>query len=327
MGLGFRVGVPRLSVRVSTRGVRTSVGPRAARISVGSGGARISSRPLLCLQLAARRRQSPRDEYPPHGLAPQVRGAFADAARPGTSAGGASTARCPTGCSYCPIDRASPADDQRASAVLPNGAPARRAWASPAGPALGASRGSGIPSAPSGPFRPRRTQRGQVPCGSGGARLPVRRTGTSACRARIAVRRGGTLVAGTRGERRGDRLRGGEHRVLRQSGRWVRGRCRRLGAVGRHAPDGDFADLTPSSGPDRPATAPRAAHVSHPRPDSGAAGRGLARNADRFHLRRSGRRPDPLPDGHGRPRVRRPGLRLLQPALCRQRRGPPPGQA
>jgi stress response protein SCP2 len=32
-----------MSVRVSTRGVRTSVGPRAARISVGSGGARISS--------------------------------------------------------------------------------------------------------------------------------------------------------------------------------------------------------------------------------------------------------------------------------------------
>ncbi|MFG2794055.1 TerD family protein [Streptomyces sp. NPDC048419] len=32
-----------MSVRVSTRGVRTSVGPRAARISVGSGGARLSS--------------------------------------------------------------------------------------------------------------------------------------------------------------------------------------------------------------------------------------------------------------------------------------------
>ncbi|MEU6261434.1 TerD family protein [Streptomyces sp. NPDC047043] len=32
-----------MSVRVSTRGVRTSIGPRAARISVGSGGARVSS--------------------------------------------------------------------------------------------------------------------------------------------------------------------------------------------------------------------------------------------------------------------------------------------
>ncbi|MEV6117662.1 TerD family protein [Streptomyces sp. NPDC052109] len=32
-----------MSVRVSTRGVRTSVGPRAARISMGSGGTRISS--------------------------------------------------------------------------------------------------------------------------------------------------------------------------------------------------------------------------------------------------------------------------------------------
>ncbi|MCH5677278.1 TerD family protein [Streptomyces gilvus] len=32
-----------MSVRVSTRGVRTSIGPRAARISVGSGGARLSS--------------------------------------------------------------------------------------------------------------------------------------------------------------------------------------------------------------------------------------------------------------------------------------------
>ncbi|MGW2518956.1 TerD family protein [Streptomyces sp. NPDC001617] len=32
-----------MSVRVSTRGVRTSLGPRAARISVGSGGARVSS--------------------------------------------------------------------------------------------------------------------------------------------------------------------------------------------------------------------------------------------------------------------------------------------
>ncbi|MEU9245489.1 hypothetical protein [Streptomyces sp. NPDC048385] len=32
-----------MSVRISTRGVRTFVGPRAARISVGSGGTRISS--------------------------------------------------------------------------------------------------------------------------------------------------------------------------------------------------------------------------------------------------------------------------------------------
>ncbi|MER6532274.1 TerD family protein [Streptomyces sp900105755] len=32
-----------MSVRISTRGVRTSVGPRAARISVGTGGTRISS--------------------------------------------------------------------------------------------------------------------------------------------------------------------------------------------------------------------------------------------------------------------------------------------
>ncbi|MFI6495251.1 TerD family protein [Streptomyces sp. NPDC050564] len=32
-----------MSVRVSTRGVRTSIGPRAARLSVGSGGARVST--------------------------------------------------------------------------------------------------------------------------------------------------------------------------------------------------------------------------------------------------------------------------------------------
>ncbi|MFJ9561495.1 TerD family protein [Streptomyces fuscichromogenes] len=43
MAFGFRVGVPGMSVRISTRGVRTSVGPRAARISMGSGGTRISS--------------------------------------------------------------------------------------------------------------------------------------------------------------------------------------------------------------------------------------------------------------------------------------------
>ncbi|MFF3559634.1 TerD family protein [Streptomyces sp. NPDC002574] len=43
MAFGFRVGVPGMSVRVSTLGVRTSVGPRAARVSVGSGGTRLSS--------------------------------------------------------------------------------------------------------------------------------------------------------------------------------------------------------------------------------------------------------------------------------------------
>ncbi|NEA25186.1 TerD family protein [Actinomadura bangladeshensis] len=37
MGFGFRVGVPGMSVRVSSRGVRTSVGPRAARVHVGGG--------------------------------------------------------------------------------------------------------------------------------------------------------------------------------------------------------------------------------------------------------------------------------------------------
>ncbi|WP_217919845.1 TerD family protein [Actinomadura sp. BRA 177] len=37
MGFGFRVGVPGMSVRVSSRGVRTSVGPRAARIHMGGG--------------------------------------------------------------------------------------------------------------------------------------------------------------------------------------------------------------------------------------------------------------------------------------------------
>lgn len=43
MGFGFRVGVPGLSVRVSTRGVRTSVGPRMARVSVGGGRTTLSS--------------------------------------------------------------------------------------------------------------------------------------------------------------------------------------------------------------------------------------------------------------------------------------------
>lgn len=37
MGFGFRVGAPGLTVRISTRGVRTSVGPCAARLSLGSG--------------------------------------------------------------------------------------------------------------------------------------------------------------------------------------------------------------------------------------------------------------------------------------------------
>ncbi|GEE03073.1 hypothetical protein nbrc107696_35190 [Gordonia spumicola] len=37
MSFGFRVGVPGMRVRVSTRGVRTSIGPRAARVHVGSG--------------------------------------------------------------------------------------------------------------------------------------------------------------------------------------------------------------------------------------------------------------------------------------------------
>jgi stress response protein SCP2 len=43
MGFGFRVGVPGMSVRVSSRGVRTSVGPRAARVHVGGGRTRVSS--------------------------------------------------------------------------------------------------------------------------------------------------------------------------------------------------------------------------------------------------------------------------------------------
>lgn len=43
MGFGFRVGVPGLSVRVSTRGVRTSVGPRMARVNVGGGRTTLSS--------------------------------------------------------------------------------------------------------------------------------------------------------------------------------------------------------------------------------------------------------------------------------------------
>lgn len=43
MGFGFRVGVPGLSVRVSTRGVRTSIGPRVARVNVGGGRTTLSS--------------------------------------------------------------------------------------------------------------------------------------------------------------------------------------------------------------------------------------------------------------------------------------------
>lgn len=43
MALGFRVGVPGMRIRVSTRGVRTSVGPRAARIHIGSGRTGIST--------------------------------------------------------------------------------------------------------------------------------------------------------------------------------------------------------------------------------------------------------------------------------------------
>ncbi|GAA0953356.1 hypothetical protein GCM10009550_35230 [Actinocorallia libanotica] len=43
MGFGFRVGVPGLSVRVSTRGVRASVGPRIARVHMGSGRTSVSS--------------------------------------------------------------------------------------------------------------------------------------------------------------------------------------------------------------------------------------------------------------------------------------------
>jgi stress response protein SCP2 len=43
MSLGFRVGVPGMKVRVSTRGVRASVGPRIARVHVGSGRTRVSS--------------------------------------------------------------------------------------------------------------------------------------------------------------------------------------------------------------------------------------------------------------------------------------------
>lgn len=43
MGFGFRVGVPGMSVRVSTRGVRASVGPRVARVHVGGGRTAFSS--------------------------------------------------------------------------------------------------------------------------------------------------------------------------------------------------------------------------------------------------------------------------------------------
>jgi stress response protein SCP2 len=43
VGLGFRVGVPGMSVRVSTRGVRASVGPRIARVHVGSGRPAVST--------------------------------------------------------------------------------------------------------------------------------------------------------------------------------------------------------------------------------------------------------------------------------------------
>jgi stress response protein SCP2 len=43
VSLGFRVGVPGMKVRVSTRGVRASVGPRIARVHVGSGRTRVSS--------------------------------------------------------------------------------------------------------------------------------------------------------------------------------------------------------------------------------------------------------------------------------------------
>ncbi|TYB46147.1 DUF4236 domain-containing protein [Actinomadura chibensis] len=43
MGFGFRVGVPGMSVRVSSRGVRTSVGPRVARVHRGAGRTRVSS--------------------------------------------------------------------------------------------------------------------------------------------------------------------------------------------------------------------------------------------------------------------------------------------
>lgn len=43
MSFGFRLGPPGMSVRVSTRGVRTSVGPRAARVHFGTGRTRISS--------------------------------------------------------------------------------------------------------------------------------------------------------------------------------------------------------------------------------------------------------------------------------------------
>lgn len=43
MGFGFRVGVPGLKVRVSTRGVRTSIGPRVARVHVGGGKTSVST--------------------------------------------------------------------------------------------------------------------------------------------------------------------------------------------------------------------------------------------------------------------------------------------
>lgn len=43
MGFGFRVGVPGLSVRVSTRGVRASAGPRIARVHMGAGRTTLSS--------------------------------------------------------------------------------------------------------------------------------------------------------------------------------------------------------------------------------------------------------------------------------------------
>lgn len=50
-GFGFPVGVPGMSVRVSTRAVRSSIGPHAARLSVGSGGARMSTGAALPLRV------------------------------------------------------------------------------------------------------------------------------------------------------------------------------------------------------------------------------------------------------------------------------------
>ncbi|XEC28378.1 TerD family protein [Streptomyces fradiae] len=75
MGFGFRVGVPGLSVRVSTRGVRTSIGPRMARVNVGGGRTTLSSGmgPLYAsTALGGGRRRSTTSRAPRSGSRPRA---------------------------------------------------------------------------------------------------------------------------------------------------------------------------------------------------------------------------------------------------------------